>query len=326
MLKKNKRTKAMLVASLAAGSLMASGCSTPTTYGDSQLSKFFSTPQWMSKAPWSKDESEHPVPYPGPVKVASTWTPDVLIQTGRTPTRGFGGRLFFFDEKTKAVPVEGTLTVHGFETGKDGKDSKIKPFKFTPEQFTKHYSQSDFGASYSIWIPWDAAGGEEKRISLVATFQTTSGKIVQGSPTTVILPGTKPEQDAPLAHGQLSPQYERHTNAIAQHATRPSGLVTTTIRRNSVTPSAGMTPDVSIHDRINSIANAQRLASPQQTSVAAGETPYIEVPLSRRPVAAQAPDVMTASALMPTEAVGNEAPKRVSAPRRIASPATNYNR
>ncbi len=318
-----RSTKALAVAVLAAGSLVAGGCTSPATRGDSKLANFFETPGWMKKAPWSKSEDEPPTPYPGPVKMATTWSPDVLVQTGKTPTRGFGGRLFFFDEKTKAVPVEGTLTVHGFEIGADGKDSQVKPFKFTPEQFTKHFSQSDFGASYSIWIPWDAAGGEEKRVSLVPTFQTTEGKIVQGSPTKVILPGRKPSHEAGVANNYLSPQYRGHQDAIAQHATRPSGLVTTTIRRNSASPDGTTTlPSGSLQDRVNAIAATYR------NTTSDGSTPFIDVPLTTSSLAAQTPGGMSAPGVMPASAVMSDqgtnsvrsAGAAVTAPRRIHSP------
>ena len=63
----------------------------------------------LQRMPWAKDKNEAPEPYPNPVKIASTWTPDTLVQTGHTPTRGFGGRLFFYDEKSRPVPVEGQV-------------------------------------------------------------------------------------------------------------------------------------------------------------------------------------------------------------------------
>jgi hypothetical protein len=305
----------MIVAALATGSLMVAGCSTPTR-SDMKLAKHFNAPKWFTKAAWSKGKDEHPTPYPGPVKLATTWTPDVLVQSGRTPTRGFGGRLFFFDEKTKAVPVEGTLTVHGFEAGEDGKDSKIKPFKFTQEQFTRHYSQSDFGASYSVWIPWDAAGGEEKRVSLVATFESSSGKIVQGSPTTIILPGTRPKQDEALATRFLSPQYQDYKDALAQNQTRPSGLVTTTIRRNSKAADRLHAPGGSLQERINSIAASTR--SPQ----ADGTTPFLDVRLSEKTMPSQGSAVMAASAVVPTQEDNpvRSARHTTTVPRRIKSP------
>ena len=82
--------------------------------------------------------------------------------------RGFGGRFFFYDEKSRPVPVDGTLIVHGFDDTADTPEDRVKRFEFTPEQFTRHFSQTDLGASYSVWVPWDAIGGDQRRISLVA--------------------------------------------------------------------------------------------------------------------------------------------------------------
>ena len=62
----------------------------------------------MQRLPWVDDAEEEEEPYPEPMKLAATWTPDTLIQTGRTPTRGFGGRIYFYDQKSRPVPVEGT--------------------------------------------------------------------------------------------------------------------------------------------------------------------------------------------------------------------------
>ncbi len=74
-------------------------------------------------------------------------------------------------------------------------EGSVKRFEFTPEQFTRHFSQTDLGASYSVWIPWDAIGGEQRRISLVASFKTVEGKLVQGIPATILLPGSSTEAD-----------------------------------------------------------------------------------------------------------------------------------
>lgn len=320
MSRTTRSTRAILATVLAAGALTAGGCTTPTTRGNATLSDAFEKPTWL-KVPWSNSKDSQPKPYPNPVKVASTWSPDVLMQTGKTPTRGFGGRLFFFDERTKAVPVEGTLTVHGFEMDVEGGERQIKPFKFTPEQFTKHFSQSDFGASYSIWIPWDAVGGAEKRVSLVPTFQTTEGKIVQGNPATIILPGRNSGSEQTAAASILSPQFRGHKEAIAGHATRPSGLVTTTIRRYSTTPEGKSTlPSGSLQDRVNAIVASQR------TGNADGSTPYIDIRSNApRQMFAESPKasgVMPASATMTgtTDNKVRSAGNTVSAPRRIKSP------
>ncbi|WP_372718392.1 hypothetical protein [Novipirellula sp.] len=190
------------------------------------------------KMPWAKKKDEVPEPYPNPVKMAATWTPDTLVQTNRTPTRGFGGRIFFYNEKSHAVPVDGTLVIHGFDENAETSDKATKRFEFTPEQFTRHFSQCDLGASYSIWVPWDAVGGEARRISLVASFRTQEGVTVQGVPATVMLPGKEsPEVTLAKAERKLSTQYQEYRDAAASINTRTSGLTTTTIqRRSSRTP------------------------------------------------------------------------------------------
>lgn len=310
MIRKPETARLVLAATLA-GLFVSVGCSSATTRTDKKLANFFETPKWMTKAPWSKSGEEPPEPYPNPVKLAATWTPDVLVQSGRTPTRGFGGRLFFFDEKTQVVPVEGTLTVHGFEIDKKGSDAQIRPFKFTPEQFTKHFSKSDFGASYSVWIPWDAVGGDEKRISLVPTFQTTEGKMVQGTPATVILPGRRNEEALSMPQTQVSQRLQLHRDAIANTASRPSGLVTTTIRRYETQANGKSTmPPASLQER------AKALAAKLPTGSNAGSARYIDV--AQMP---KSPAVMATSAAMPVESDGvNRSDGAHLVPRRIEIP------
>ncbi len=299
------------LAAILVGLIVSVGCTSPATRGDKKLANFFETPKWMRKASWSKSAEKPPEPYPNPVKVAATWTPDVLVQSGRTPTRGFGGRLFFFNEKTQVVPVEGTLTVHGFELDKKGKDSQIRPFKFTPEQFTQHFSHSDFGASYSVWIPWDAVGGEEKRISLVPTFQTSGGKIVQGSAATVILPGRRDDQATSTPQPHVSQRFDSHRDAVANSAARPSGLVTTTIRRyETKTDGTPTLPSASLQERARALAAGLPAAAP------GGAARYRDVTQAPKP-----PRVMAASAEMPLREDGlrqtdppNPMPRRIQIP------------
>lgn len=201
----------LLAALLCSAVVTAGGCTSSGPKGPSS---------W--NMPWSKKEKP-PKPYPNPVKMAVTWTPDTLVQSGRTPTRGFGGRVFFYDEKTRPVPVEGDLTVHAIAENPDGSIGEVKRYHFTAEQFTQHFSQSDLGASYSIWIPWDAVGGEQKRISLVPSFRTAAGRMVQGEQAIVGLPGRRPQVE------NIAKQPDPVSQMLAQRDTTRSGLTTTTI-------------------------------------------------------------------------------------------------
>ena len=126
------------------------------------------TTSWLEPAPPEVVESK----YPKPVRVAAVWSPAVLNTAGKTPTRGFGGRLYFYDAANKAVPVEGQLVVYAYNDSQPNKTSKTpdRKYAFTPEQFTEHFSPTDMGASYSIWVPWDEVGGTQAEISLVPIF------------------------------------------------------------------------------------------------------------------------------------------------------------
>lgn len=132
--------------------------------------------------------------YQVPQSINVTWSHDIFTAEGKTPTRGFGGRLYFYNERNQAIPVEGELTVYGFDDTHRNHagmtiESADKKFKFTAEQFTTHFSESDLGASYSIWIPWDQAPGESKKIMLIPTFKTKEGRLIKGNAASLLLPG-----------------------------------------------------------------------------------------------------------------------------------------
>jgi hypothetical protein len=249
---------------------------------------------FFDRMPWSKNKpsEDAPEPYPNPAKVAATWTPDTLVQTGRTPTRGFGGRVFFYDEKSRPVPVEGTLIVHGFDDSAEDPAQRVKRFEFTPEQFTRHFSQTDLGASYSVWIPWDAIGGTQRRVSMVPSFKTTDGKMIQGVPATIMLPGTTKSDDEMDRFANLSPKYKRYREAAESISPRTSGLATTTIpRRSSLSKSnrvEGSKPAITIPGRQE---NGSLMAS-------GSPTPSVDVKMIGRH---SRTGVMPASAQLPLE-------------------------
>lgn len=138
--------------------------------------------------PWDKAFSSTPT------KIVAMWTDTVLYTQGQTPRRGFAGRLMFYDGKQgKPIEVEGTLSVYAFdEEGRNIEDTRPdRKYVFTPEQFEKHYSKSEIGHSYSVWIPWDEARGEQKEISLIVRFTPTKGPVLVGEQSRHLLPGTE---------------------------------------------------------------------------------------------------------------------------------------
>ena len=130
-----------------------------------------------------------------PSRIVATWTDTVLYQSNQTPMRGFGGRLLFYaDEKDEPIKVNGTLTVYVFDgTNRDSNnDRPDRKYVFAKEQLQSHYSKSKFGHSYSVWIPWDEAGGEQKEMSLIARFAPAKGSVLVGEQVKQILPGKTP--------------------------------------------------------------------------------------------------------------------------------------
>lgn len=233
---RRSRRNTLVTMTLAAACVGATGCTgfgQKTDMGRPSTAKTQMKDESIwDKMPWAGKQNQVPDPYPTPAKLAATWSPDTLMQSGRTPTRGFGGRLFFFDEKSHAVPVDGTLVVHGFDERAVNEADRVKRYEFTPEQFTRHYSQSDLGASYSVWIPWDAIGGKQQEISLVASFVTVEGKSVQSAPAKVLLPGEVTDKQETLAQ-RYSPQFRDWKLAQSSNRMPVSGLSTTTIARKS---------------------------------------------------------------------------------------------
>jgi hypothetical protein len=161
--------------------------------------------------------------YQTPHSMNVTWTNDVYTKEGKPPTRGFGGRIYFYNEKSQAVPVEGELIVYGFDdTVQDhsgaSMESADKKFRFTPEQFTTHFSESQLGASYSIWIPWDAAPGMQKKIMLIPTFKPKDGPVIRGNAATLLLPGMVPDKEERVIQASANGGVQR-----ASHTTNGAG-------------------------------------------------------------------------------------------------------
>jgi len=222
---------------------------------------------WMPKAPWNKKEKLVESQYATPVRMAAIWTPDIMVLPGATATRGFGGRFYFYDEANKPVKVEGQLVVYAYDdTAEESqRESPDRKYAFTPEQFTNHHSDSELGASYSVWLPWDAVtNAEQKGVSLLPVFTSTSGKIVMGQQAMSLLPGKKPELQpgqAPAttlsqraATGVRPASFQGHGS---QGASAAETLPTETPRRPSITTTTIDLPR-SMQQRVIEAAQNQR--------------------------------------------------------------------
>lgn len=165
-------------------------------------------------------KSEKPLPPEVPARIVSTWTDTVLQKTGKSPQRGFGGRLLFFtNESEDPVRVDGQLVVYAFdETDREPHETHpTRKYVFPREEFARHESESQLGPSYSVWLPWDEVGGELKQISLIARFEPHEANVVMGEQTRHLLPGiSKKDPEHLVKQSGVGPV------EIAQHTERPA--------------------------------------------------------------------------------------------------------
>jgi hypothetical protein len=157
----------------------------------------FGWPSLSPAAPWPFHREDPPKK---PEKIVAVWSATVLYPPGQPATRGFGGRLMFYEAKNdKSIKVEGTLVVYAFDE-EAGSAKHAKPdrkYVVTAAQLPTHYSKSPLGHSYSIWLPWDPVGGCRKEVSLIVRFEPKEGPAVVGQPLRELLPGTPAPQAGP---------------------------------------------------------------------------------------------------------------------------------
>jgi hypothetical protein len=129
-----------------------------------------------------------------PERVMPIWTDTVLHQPGLPGVRGFGGRVYFYEEgNQEPVQIEGRLTVYVFDGDllSHPKTSPEKKYIITAQQMAELGSKSSLGFSYNIWIPWDEVGGMKRELSLVTRYDGTAGGTVIADLSTHLLPGAK---------------------------------------------------------------------------------------------------------------------------------------
>lgn len=207
-------------------------------------------PKLPTIAKWGTAD-EYPEETEQPDKLVALWSDDVLHQAGGPPTRGLGGRVYFYNQTESAVPVDGQLVVYGFEDHPDDEatgeeDVPVKKFVFTKDQLVKHYSPSEFGPSYSFWLPWDADMEEQKWISVVPVFIDARGKVVMGPHARHRLNGKKDPALAKKEKQQKSKSDEQvqlashetpePTSSDEEDSSTPRRLEATSIPLRGVTP------------------------------------------------------------------------------------------
>jgi hypothetical protein len=194
-------------------------------------------------------EKEEPIVDPSGVAVV--WTGALLEKEASLATRGFGGMLTFYGEdKKKPVRVDGQLTVYAYGNLSPDHDNSTpdRKYVFTAEQLKTHYSEGALGPSYSVWIPWDGAGGPRQEIGLIARFDSVEGKTVMGKPTHNVLAGAKITKDRKTSGtnneqtAHLSPVDGVNRSSVAKASGPQMKTVTLTV------PSRGTRPMITVSE------------------------------------------------------------------------------
>lgn len=178
----------LLTLAFAASLIVSGGCRTMEFAGPNWVNQK-ERPRLRIDLPFQKKKEES---FGTPQKMAVIWK-DSTLQTANNPTvRGFGGRVFFYDDENKPIKVDGEMVVYGFNS-ESGLVQADKKFVFKREHMGDHYGETDMGHSYSFWIPWDKVGGERTSVTLIPAFKNSDGKLVKGGQTINVLPGSEPK-------------------------------------------------------------------------------------------------------------------------------------
>lgn len=171
----------------AAGLMIASGCQSTMP----AMSSIASNP-FQAKA---ASPAEPEIEYQSPARMAVIWRETTVSAPGAKSTRGFGGRVYFYDGSNETVRVDGDLIVYAYDDSNHSDDQSRVPdrkYVFRASDLQKRHSVTGLGDSYNIWLPWDKIGGERKTIALVPIFKPKEGMMPKSDHSIAVLSGKTP--------------------------------------------------------------------------------------------------------------------------------------
>lgn len=172
--------------------------------------------QWNPLAKLTPERKENAKEEAEPVSMAAIWKDTKMSPPGKRGMRGFGGRIYFYDQSNNPVKADGELIVYGFDNESDDANKPKRKFVFKKEDLQEHFSESALGGSYSFWLPWDQEGGFEKTITLIPIFKTTDGRVIQSGQSINVLPG-RIAASSPAALGDQPYRYLGSSSAVIGH-------------------------------------------------------------------------------------------------------------
>jgi hypothetical protein len=224
---------------------------------------------WESNSFWKRKAKETKTEFSRPEKITTIWKDAVYEENGIPRTRGFGGRVYFYDSENRCVKVDGDLVVYSYDDTltNGGHTNPDRKYVFKKEDLQKHYAKTDLGHSYNIWLPWDDFGGDRRDISLVTVFSNETEQVVcKGTLDRVLLPGRSKSETAKkgsASESLLAQEAKSQVRSIGGKGDVPS-LNSTTIdvpdngviyKQSSVEATAPAMVFNELHERATELAN-----------------------------------------------------------------------
>ena len=130
-----------------------------------------------------------------PARMIPVWSDTTLNRPGQQGVRGLGGRIVFYGRQSdEPIEVDGRLILYGWDDTQGNLSQKPdRKYVVSSEDLQRHLSVSSIGSSYSVWLPWDSAGSQHRRVTIVGKFIGKDGAEVISAPQHIVLPGPVPE-------------------------------------------------------------------------------------------------------------------------------------
>ncbi|MGL4595702.1 MAG: hypothetical protein ACRCUY_13340 [Thermoguttaceae bacterium] len=136
-----------------------------------------------------------------PTQMVDVWQTYAESNVNGVPMRGVGGRILFYQDAKRKIPVkvDGDLTVFIFD-GNEKNPATAKPLwvhKFSAETLAQHYSyKKPLGHGYDFFLPCDVIDGEERKLSVMARFDDhIDDRLIVSAPVSTLLRGTRRQTD-----------------------------------------------------------------------------------------------------------------------------------
>jgi hypothetical protein len=283
---------------IAAAILSLAGCKTPLA--DSM--KLSHVKKLNEHMPWHDEDA----PREGvPNRLVDNWQDAVHSQQGKTPTRGFAGKIFFYDDEGGGpILVDGELVIYAFnEKGRVPTDNMpTRRYVFPATELSKlaDKSQTELGYGYNVWLPWDEVGGPQTEVSLICRFEPKNGATLVSKQTKGHLPGE--ETPAAYAAGGQRPKMPEGVHFTP--AVEQAGYVPLPTANSNVIQTAAAIPSMDVTTKLNAttilLPQSMQNLGPGMPVSPAGQTPVKErtIPMFSTP---QANHPQAANQPVPTE-------------------------